>query len=281
MVAFFGGTLALAIVTVLVLFVGYAMTNLEELKTQVPRLDGTKAESPVNQAADDAVGYARDAAKPAPAVPGASTHVLSADPPAGVDAEPGHWCAPAVIGMRMDPTAVVAAGSTVAIERERWRSAAAAWTRASGGAYRFEYRGTADYPVTAQSPEGFPIDPRVVPEGEIAITYASARRSPDQVEGYVHGELGDTLGFAGPGPISWSTGPQQGEITTGIIVLDAQDAVADPHSVPTPYLHELGHALGLGHVTDDHQVMDVDSSMTVLGNGDRTGVRRLAALRCA
>lgn len=281
MLRFLGGTLAFAIVAVLVLFVGYVTMNLEELKTQVPRLDGSKPESPVNRAADDAMGYAREVAKPAPAAPGSATYVLSADPPAGVDAQPGRWCAPAVIGLRVDPTAVVAAGSTVAIERDRWRSAAAAWTRASGGAYRFEFRGTGDYPVTNEAGAGLPIDPQALPEGEIAITYASARRSPDKVPGYVYGELGDALGFAGPGPISWSTGPEQGEITTGIVVLDAQNAVADPHAVPTPYLHELGHALGLGHVTDDHQVMDVDSSMTELGNGDRTGIRRLAALRCS
>lgn len=278
-VAVLGGTLAAGIVAGLVVFAGYASTNLEELKATMPRLGDTPRPSTVDRAADGAVGFARKMAEPAPAAPGAATYVLSAQPPAGVDAAAGRWCAPAVIGYRIDPTAARAAGSTLATERQRWRSATAAWTRASGGAYRFEYRGTASYPVDRTA--GYPLDPETVPDAEIAITYATAPGSEVQVPGYVHSGLGDTLGFAGVGPVPWSSGPDQGEVDTGMVVLDAADAVADPHAVPTPYLHELGHALGLGHVADGRQVMDADASATVLGNGDRTGIRRLAALTCS
>lgn len=46
-------------------------------------------------------------------------------------------------------------------------------------------------------------------------------------------------------------------------------------------LHELGHVLGLDHVEDRSQIMHAESTVTELGDGDRAGLARLGAGRCA
>lgn len=279
-----GGALAGILIGAVCYGLYFGMANFTELRGTVPTLSGlTDDESRLRAAADSAVGYAEQFDR-APS----SNHVgrgfrFSAPAPAGVDADPGHWCAGQVIGYRIDYTGALLAGSTRAKEQLRWSQAFSQWSQASGGRYLFEYRGPAEYPLTdAATTESYPIDPQAVPRGEIAISYGvPPQRSAAKWDEYRHPTLSDTLGFAGLGPISWSSGTAQSRVTTAMIVLDALDSEADPRALPTPYIHEAGHALGLAHVPDPGQMMyDTAGSESEIADGDRNGIGRLAAMSC-
>lgn len=280
-----GMVVAGALTVALVVALGYAFRNLPELQERADAFKaGVSQESlaadRLDRAADDAIAYADDMAERASRDTGsAADHEFSHPAPVGISAPPAHWCAADEIGYRIDFTRALRAGATRAREIDRWEQAFAVWTAASGGRYTFRYLGEATYELAGAREGGYPIDPALVPAGEIAITYAdpgSARGSD-----YQHPDLGDALGIAGVGPVTWSSGPGQGMITRGMIVLDAGDSDLDPRSVPVQYRHEAGHALGLSHTSDPSQLMysGADSS-SVVGIGDRTGIRKLAGLPC-
>ncbi len=278
-----GMFLAVALTVALVGALGYAFTNLPELQERAAAFKaGVSQESleadRLDRAADDAISYADDLAERSSRDTGsAGDHEFSHPAPPGVDAPPAHWCAAQEIGYRIDFTRAIDAGSTRAKEIDRWEQAFAVWTEASGGRYTFTYLGPATYELAGARSGGYPIDPPLVPEGEIAITYAD----PGSAD-YRHPDLADALGIAGVGPVSWSSGPGQGMITRGMIVLDAQDAEADPRSMPVQYRHEAGHALGLSHTADSSQLMYSGAdSASVVGVGDRAGIRKLAGLPCS
>ncbi|MFN8126096.1 MAG: matrixin family metalloprotease [Candidatus Nanopelagicales bacterium] len=279
-----GGALAGVLIAGVCLGLYYGMANFEELKGTVPTLSGmTDEDTELRAAADSAVGYAESFDHPPESTHQGRGFRFNAPPPAGVTASPGHWCGGQVIGYRIDYTAALLAGSNRAKEQLRWNQAFSQWSRASGGRYLFEYRGAADYPLTdAATTKSYPIDPDLVPEGEIAISYGvPSGQSGSKWDDYRHPTLADTLGFAGLGPISWSSGPQQSRITRAMIVMDAIDSEADPRTVPTPYVHEAGHALGLAHVPDPGQMMyDTATSLSEIADGDRNGIQRLAAMTC-
>ncbi len=278
------GNVIAVIVTLAVAAAGaYGMVNFEELKGQVYSFDAAvDEETALRQAADDAVGFAEQYARPPESNGVGKGYRFSAPAPTGIDADPGHWCGGTVIGYRIDFTGAVRAGSDRDKEIERWRSAFAQWTAASGGRYQFEYRGEADYPLVDARTQTYPIDPELVPDGEIAISYGVPPEIDEpQWQGYRHPGLTETLGFAGLGPIEWSSGPGQSRVTKAMIVMDALDSQADPRRVPTPYPHEAGHALGLSHVPDPGQLMyDTAGATTEMNDGDRAGITRLAMLPC-
>ena len=63
---------------------------------------------------------------------------------------------------------------------------------------------------------------------------------------------------------------------------NAIDSDTDPAAVPIPYIHEAGHTLGLSHVEDPGQLMHTTPGPdTQMNEGDREGIRRLAAQPCA
>ena len=92
------------------------------------------------------------------------------------------------------------------------------------------------------------------------------------------------------GGASWVTGRVDGrgrawgEVVEGAVVVDATQhpqpgfGAAARGTRGRMLMHELGHAVGLGHVGDRGQVMyPVDSGRAVWGPGDRAGLRVLGA----
>ncbi|GMA86981.1 hypothetical protein GCM10025868_22310 [Angustibacter aerolatus] len=80
-----------------------------------------------------------------------------------------------------------------------------------------------------------------------------------------------------------------GTYVSGALALDtaqiSEVLARDPggHRVSAVVMHEMGHVLGLAHVTDPTQAMApaASASNTVLGAGDRQGLALLGAGRCA
>lgn len=263
----------------------YLYTNFDAVKQQIDAARagaGGQQDARLGQAADSAIAYAEDLGRPPVSTGVGRGYSFSHPAPAGIDAAPGHWCPAGDIGYRIDFTGALAAGSTKAKEINRWQEAFAEWTAASGGRYQFQYRGPAQYPVTGTTTATYPVAPEAIPDGEIAITYAVAPgEKSDDWRGYRHPTLINALGFAAVGPVNWSSGPDQGVFDRAMIVLDALDSEVDPSAVPIPYIHEAGHTLGLSHVEDPGQLMyTTPGPDTVMNDGDREGIRRLAAQPC-
>ena len=273
--------LAAVLVVALICALAYALPRIEELKSQVPRLDGRSIPDPTSAAAQSAIDFARDVGR-APRSNGQGPgFAFNSLPPDGVAGSPGHWCAGDRIGYRIDFTAALRAGSSIEREQYRWRKAFDAWTQASGGLYRFEYRGTADYPVVSSAMGDSPIDLYEVPVGEIALTYAIGDDRGGAVwPSYTHAALSDALGVGGVQRVTWDSA-DPGLIRRGMVVLDAVDVSNDPQDLPTPYVHELGHALGLAHVNDPGQMMAAHAGPKArIAAGDAEGIGRLAAAGC-
>lgn len=282
----FGYAAALVLTLGLVAGGGYLYANFDQVKEQLEAARAGAAgqeDARLGQAADSAIAYAEDLGRPPMSTGVGRGYRLSHPAPAGIDSPPGHWCPAGPIGYRIDFTTAVEAGATRDKEINRWQQAFEEWTEASGGRYQFEYRGPALYPVTGTSTAEYPIDPAAIPDGEIAITYGvPPGTASDRWNGYRHPTLATALGFAAVGPINWSSGPDQGVINRAMIVLDAVDSDTDPAAVPIPYIHEAGHALGLSHVEDPGQLMYATPGPdTVMNDGDREGIRRLAAQPCS
>jgi len=277
-----GAVLAMAVTAGLFAFVMWAVPQVDDLRTRVPQLDGQQKPSKMNEALNGAVGFAENQAQPPNSTGVGKGYVVSAPAPLASERGPGHWCGERVIGYRIDLTAGKYAGLNPVTERARWRDAFTRWSLASDGVYQFKYLGPAIFP-TQDDASGYPIKADALVPGEIAITYAvPPARTAAKWQSYVHPEMTTALGLAGFANINWDEDlPNAGLITSAMVVLDAIDAAQDPHEVPTQYVHEVGHALGLGHVEDPGQIMFKQAvSNAVLNDGDRRGISKLAAAPC-
>ena len=98
-------------------------------------------------------------------------------------------------------------------------------------------------------------------------------------------EFTDVAGLAGSTPVSVSGGPSV--FVTGAVDLDAAAfarILSGPDGIPVAraiVLHELGHLVGLDHVSDPGQLMYPEASgVADFAAGDLTGLARLGAGAC-
>ncbi|WP_448616259.1 matrixin family metalloprotease [Modestobacter sp. URMC 112] len=95
---------------------------------------------------------------------------------------------------------------------------------------------------------------------------------------------GDVAGEAGSVPVSVPGSPKV--FVSGLVDLDAAAfarVLAEPDGVPRAraiVLHELGHLVGLDHVSDPGQLMYPETGVLDLAPGDLTGLARLGAGAC-
>lgn len=281
---------SVAAVVTLSLAAGVAIVgpNIDQWRGVLPTLDGLGYADSTDIQAADALGWAAgqdQSLESSGEEVGRSgrTHRFLA-PAKGAAPGPGHWCSSDPIGYRVDLTGARLAGLNGETELQRWQEAFARWGRASGGRYEFEFRGEARFPLVMNSSlEDMKISDRRINPKEIAITYATSRSLGDPSwSDYLHAGLGPSLGIGGIGPVKWGSGVHEtGLITSGTIILDAHDVSELSGRLPVVYVHETGHALGLGHVKDSSQIMYENAPATArISAGDRRGIRELASGRC-
>lgn len=193
-----------------------------------------------------------------------------------------YWNPCRTITYGIDFRAATRHGLTKSSERERWQSAIAEVSQASG--LRFKSMGE----IATHSAGRRPARVKGV---DIVITFGTATVYRAALHGAKAGEAG----------VRWRpsvSGRQQ--ITSGYVVMDVQDIVAHTtswHSAPDSrpaaqrptdtlralYMHEFGHAVGLEHVQDNGQIMFPTISANrpdSLGDGDIRGLRKLGSQRC-
>ncbi len=276
-----GGLLAVAIVIGMAGFVVWALPQLEDsgAGTQIlgQESDEDRVDRTLGALKDSSENFNKDDSAQLGGIP---SFAFNSPRPVGSEGPPGHWCAREVIGYRIDFTGAELAGGDQAQELYRWRKAFQQWSEASKGRYTFEYRGEANYPIAAPN-ASIPIDFAIVPEGEIAITYATDNvRNENKWRDRLYRPLGGILGTGGVQQVAW-TGESAGLLQRGAVVLDAVDVLKSPLDVPGVYPHELGHALGLAHAPTRNQLMsEASGQQAVMEAGDREGIRRLARAGC-
>src|SRR6478672_341314 len=156
-------------------------------------------------------------------------------------------------------------------------AAIARWNPCSG---RFRYLGTTS--VVPSSTDSGPAYP-----AGTSLVVAWAR--PGQSRMLPEARPGAARPLA-MGGASWVTGRVDdrgrawGQVVEGAVVVDATQHAEPGFGTAVRgtrgrmLMHELGHAVGLGHVSDRAQVMyPVDSGPAVWGAGDRAGLRVLGA----
>lgn len=149
------------------------------------------------------------------------------------------------------------------------RSALHDVSAASG--FRFEYAGASTQVPYARGASSM----TEVPTGGLTVAWATARQVPDLA--------GNVVGVGGPG-VSYQRIGTDWQIDSGAVVIDRSadltTAMVKGPSLKSLLLHELGHAMGLGHSSSKKDAMYEGLgrwSRPHLGPGDRAGLRQLGA----
>lgn len=137
--------------------------------------------------------------------------------------------------------------------------------------FTFTYVGTTREVPYAKGRSGL----RQVPSGGLTVAWARQRKVPALA--------GSVVGLGGPGP-SYRRVDGEWQIDSAGVVIDKTarltTAMVDGPSLMSLLLHELGHAMGLGHSRSKADVMYAGLgrwSRPHLGPGDRAGLRALGA----
>ena len=201
--------------------------------------------------------------------------------PGEASAHPGRWCR-GEVAFAVDYTEAVAAGLDAATERALWRQAAAAWSQASGGAYRL--RESADR-VFRTAADRRSLDLSLVAGSSIGITYGGQPGAVPDDYGY-QDLAGSTVGYGGLSVVTGGSPAQRNRAETGYVIIDAPDValrLPDPGRRLQLYTHELGHALGLAHRAQEASIMSPEISLEPqsIDPLDVHHLRELAALPCS
>jgi hypothetical protein len=197
---------------------------------------------------------------------------------------PARWCTGTTIGYTIDFSQAPAAGLDPTQELARWQSVFERWTRASQGAYTFQYLGE-KLLTTVKRDAGREVDVDAIDSGTIGITYVHGDDEIDVPDTYRAAAVaGRTAGNGGLQAVSRGDDAAALVGDRGFIMIDASDtlSLAPDGLRRTLYLHESGHALGLGHVDEPSSVMHgtLSQSRLGIGKGDLTGINELAAMPC-
>ena len=207
-------------------------------------------------------------------------------PKTGTRTNPGRWdgCTPIV--WKADFTTLRRMGGNVTAERRRLKSAFVAVSAASG--YTFVFRGEGSYPRAGDQWGRLKDEPGV----DLVVSYQS-HRAP---AGYRNPAFRGKYGTAGFGGTSWRSAPAadggradrfaDGEVTINAWFVLGQRRDPDPAAgdlIRSLYLHEIGHAMGLAHVSNQWQMMHdglLNHVPDRYGAGDRAGLAYLKSRPC-
>ncbi|MEZ5184496.1 MAG: matrixin family metalloprotease [Candidatus Nanopelagicales bacterium] len=203
--------------------------------------------------------------------------------------KPGaYWNPCAVVTYGIDYTYAQRVGMRKRWERQRWQSAIAEVSQTLGVTFRYQ---------GAVKTKSVRAHPRTSSPVDVVITFGNAKARGKY--GYRKVLKGQIAGYT---RIRWRGTSRKGRyrITSANIVIDAKQVSRftdvwqsapdirparerTPDLLRTLYIHEFGHAVGLDHVRDKHQIMypQLQSDRPdTLGSGDRKGLRRMGQQPC-
>ncbi|MFA7266970.1 MAG: matrixin family metalloprotease, partial [Candidatus Nanopelagicales bacterium] len=213
-------------------------------------------------------------------------------------ADAARWNRCESIRWGIDTTMLRKKGVSPAKELKRWKGVFNEAAAASG--YTFDFKGTIDGKAGLVANESFGTGGRRdIAESaydqlgglNLVITNAVGKQSGKYAE-----PAFKSAGVAGIGGAFAVQGsdlklidgrPGRSQITSGFVTINVGTVKRVTKRKKTRgearqlYLHELGHALGLGHVKDRRQAMYPSTSASQkYGAGDRNGLRQLANATC-